>query len=187
MADRDRLDAKGAELHRVPHPHLAQVRFAQDAVLFQLEQSERQPRAVDGDVQLFQRERQAADVVFVAVREEDPEHLTAAVQQVGDVRQDEVDAKHVLLREHEPGVDHDNLALPLQRPHIDADLAEAAEREIPEPGAHKSRSCSDSCCGAATTTGGGGGASTWSRYRFTRSKSCSRSATSEPLCRAAAG
>ena len=128
-----------------------------------LEQAQGQPRAEDWDVQLLQRKRQAADVVFVAVGEEDAQHFAAAVQQVGDVRKDEVDAEHVFLRKHEARVDDDDLALPLQRPHVDADLAEAAEREIPEPGAHKSRSCSDSCFGAAATTGGGGGASTWSR------------------------
>src|SRR3989442_16023695 len=103
------------------------------------------------------------------------------MQQVGDVREDQVDAKHVLLREHEPGVDNYNLALPLQRPNVDADLSEAAGGEIPETGAHNKRSCSDSCLAAATATGGGGGASTWSRYRFTWPKSCWRSATSEQL------
>jgi len=67
-------------------------------------------------------------VVFVAVAEEDAEHLSLAVEQVRDVGQDEVDAEHVLLRKHQAGVDHQDLLLPLESPHVDADLAEAAER-----------------------------------------------------------
>jgi len=187
---RDRLDPERPDLDRVTHPHLAQVGLTQDAVLPQLrlEEAKSQPSAVNRHVELLERVGQASDVVLMTVGEKNAEHLSATVQQVRDVRQDQVDPEHVLLREHQPGVDDENLVLPLERPHVDADLAQAAEGEIPKPRrAHKRRSCSDSCFGPGTGTGGGGGASSWSRYRLSWSKSCSRSATSEPLCSAAAG
>src|SRR6266581_1007378 len=189
VADGDGLNPERAELHRVPHPHLAQIGFAQDPVLpeLRLDESERETRPVDGDVELPQSKWQSADVVLVPVREEDAEDLAIPLQEVRDVRQHEVDAEHVFLREHEPGVDDEDLVLPLQRPHVDADLAQATKREIPELRGHKRRNCSDSGLGTATGTGGGGGASSWSRYRRSWSKSCSRSATSDPLWSAAAG
>ena len=103
-------------------------------------------------------------MVLVAVGEEYAGDLLLTLQEIGDVRQDQVDAGHVLLRKHEPRVDDDELLLPFERPHVDADLAEAAEREIAQTlGLYSRRSCSDSGFGAATGTGGGGGTRTWSR------------------------
>src|SRR5204862_3281480 len=107
---------------------------------------------------------------------------------VGDVREHEIDAGHVFLGKHEPGVDDQDLALPLERPHVDADLPEASQGQVAEaPGAYRRRSCSDSGFGAPTPTGGGGGARSWSSKRFRPSQSRSRGATSEPLWGAAAG
>src|SRR6202171_582418 len=152
------------------------------------DESEREARAVDRDVALLQRIRQAADVVFMAMREYDADQLAVAAQQGRDVRQDQVDAEHVLLRKHQAGVDREQLVLPLEGPHVDADLTEATQREVAQALSRQSRrSCSPSCFGGAAGTGGGGGARSFSRYALTRSKSCSRSATSETLCSAAAG
>ncbi len=97
-----------------------------------LDEPERQASPVNRDVDLLERVWQAADVVLMAVAQEDAEHVTALVQQVRDVGQDQVDAEHVLLGEHEAGVDDQDLVLPLEGPHVDADLAEAAERQILE-------------------------------------------------------
>src|SRR4029077_4977851 len=169
---------------------LAQVGLPKDAVLLELrlQEAQREPGAVDRDVELLPRIRQAADVVFMAVAQEDAEHVAAAVEQIGDVGEDQVDAEHVLLREHQACVDDEDLFLPLQSPHVDADFAEAAQRQVSKArGGHSSRSCSASCRGTGVGSGGGGGARSLSRYCLTRSKSCSRSATSAPLWSAAAG
>ena len=184
MTDGHGLDAKRTQLHRVPHADLAELCLAQDAVLLQLrlDQPQREPGPVDGDVELLEDKWKAADMVFMPVAEEDAEHVAAPVEQIRDVREDEVDAEHVLLGKHQARVDDEDLLLPFEGPHVDADLAEAAEREVPEPRiAHNKRSCSASCLGTGTGSGGGGGASSLSRYAFTRSKSVSRSATSAPL------
>src|SRR5260370_32953882 len=110
-------------------------------------------------------------MVLVAVTEKDPQHLAALLEEVRDVGQNEVDAKHVFLREHQPGVDDEHLVLPLERPHVDADLAKAAQRQVPKPRfAHKSRSCSASCLGTGGGSGGGGGASSLSGKGLTPAK-----------------
>ena len=189
MAHRHRLHAKRAELNGVADADLAEVGLAQDVVLTQLwlEQAECEPGPVNGHVELLQCVRQAADVVLMAVREEDPDDVSTLFQQVRDVGQHEVDAEHVVLREHQARVHHEDFVLPLEGPHVDADLAEAAERQVAEsPLRHSKRSCSASCL-SGSGSAGGGGARNRSRYLRTLSKSCSRSATSDPLCSAAAG
>src|SRR5207245_4474437 len=47
--------------------------------------------------------------------------------------EDQVDAEHVLLREHQARIDDKDLVLPFERPHVDADLAEASERQVTKP------------------------------------------------------
>ena len=96
-------------------------------VELRLDQPERQLRpdhlvAVD----LAQEVRQPADVVLVPVREHD--RVDAAVAEVADVRQDEVDAEVLVAREGQPGVDDHDVVAVLVDGHVLADLAEAAER-----------------------------------------------------------
>ncbi len=161
-----RLDFERAQLHRVADSNLSEVGLAQDAVLFQLwlDQAQRQPRPVNRHVELFQNIWQSANVVFVTVAQKDAEHVLASIEQIRDVGEDKVDAQHVLVRKHQSRVDDEDLLLPLEGPHVDADLAQAAQRQISESrGAHSRRSCSTSCFGGGVGSGGGGGASSLSR------------------------
>ena len=131
-------------------------------------------------------------MVLVAVGEEDRQQLPLRLQQVGDVGDDQVDPEHVLLREHEAGVDYQDLALVLERPHVDADLAKAAQRDVAND-AHSKGNCSVVAASpagrgrAGRGPGGWAGASTLSRYSLTRSKSPWSSLTNPPLWSAAAG
>ena len=68
-------------------------------------------------------------MVLVAVGEDDRLDVVDAVAQVGEVRQDEVDAEHLGRREHQAGVDDDDPAVVLDDGHVLADLAQAAERQ----------------------------------------------------------
>ena len=100
-------------------------------------------------------------MVLVAVGEDDPEHLLVLSEQVADVGDDEVDAGHVLAGEHQAGVDDQDLVVPLQGPHVAADLAEPAEGDVAE--LQIRLSCSGSAGGSASGSGGGGGARIASR------------------------
>src|ERR1700694_3461234 len=190
MAYGHRLDAERPQLDGVPHSHLAQVGLAEDAMLLQFgfDEAEREPSPVDRDIELLQNVGQAADVVFVPMAQENAEHVLFPVHEVRDVGKDKVDAAHVLLRKHQARVDDEDLLFPLQRPHVDAVLAEAAQRQVSKSrSGHSRRSCSASCRGTGAGSGGGGGGRGLSRYTLTRSKSRSRSATRAPLWSAAAG
>ena len=185
VADGDHLHAEGPEPEAVADPDLPEVGLAEDAVLLQLGlgQPEGQARAVDGHVEALEDEGKRADVVLVTVGEHDAQHLLAGLEEVGDVGDDEVDAVHLQLREHQPGVHDQELVLPLQRPHVPADLAEPAQGDVAK--LQMSLSCSGSAGGGGGS--GGGGARTSFRYAFTFRKSAWRSSTRLPLWSAAAG
>ena len=54
-------------------------------------------------------------------------NLSRCCFDVGDVGDDEVDAEHLLVGEHEAGVDGDHVVAVLEQHHVLADLAETAE------------------------------------------------------------
>ena len=93
-----------------------------------------QRAAEDGDVdrQLAQDPRQRAEVVLVAVGDDDALDVVDAVAQVGEVGQHEVDADHLGGREAQPDVDDDDAVLVLEDRHVLADLAQPAEGQDPQ-------------------------------------------------------
>ena len=116
-----------------PEPVLVQLR---------LHQRERQRCRDDGvDVDLAQEVGQPADVVLVAVREDD--RANAPPFEVADVREQEVDAEVLVARERETRVDDDHLSPGLVDRHVLADLAEAAERDDAQRVAHRGESTGD--------------------------------------------
>ncbi len=91
-------------------------------------------------VHLAEQIRQPTDVVLVPVREDD--RVDAAVAQVADVRQDEVDAEMLVPGEREARIDDDDLVAMLVNSHVLADLAEAAQWDDPQAHARSVRAAS---------------------------------------------
>ena len=63
------------------------------------------------------------------VREEDAADLVLVLNEIGDVGEDEVDARHLFGREDDARVDDDDVVPVLDGGHVLADLADAAEEE----------------------------------------------------------
>jgi predicted dinucleotide-binding enzyme len=123
------LALEGAELLDVALVHREGVR--RDAVFLELrlDERERERRADEGNVGLaLEQVGHAADVVFVAVREENADDVVEAVEDDLDVGQDQVDARLRRLGEEHADVDDEDLAVELERGHVAADLAESAVR-----------------------------------------------------------
>ena len=76
---------------------------------------------------LAQQVGHRAEVVLVAVREHDGLDVVEAVPDVGEVREDQVDAGLLLLGEQHAAVDDQQPAGVLEDGHVATDLAEAAE------------------------------------------------------------
>ena len=98
-----------------------------------LDQREGQLGADQRDVRLLPQEvGDGADVVLVAVCEDDALDVVEAVPDGREVRQDQVDSGLLLLGEEDAAVDDEQAAAVLEDGHVAADLAEAAQRGDPE-------------------------------------------------------
>ena len=82
--------------------------------------------AVDGDVELGENPGQAADVVFVAMGEDDGADVLLVFDEVGDVGDDDVDAEEFGLGEHEAGIDDDDVVFVAEGEAVHTELAESA-------------------------------------------------------------
>ena len=99
-------------------------------------QSQSQRRAVDGDHQIAEQERKSAGVVLVTVGEHHSFDAIGALTKVGEVRQDEVDPRHVRIREHDPAVENDYATIELDTGAVASDLSEATEEADPNRRRH---------------------------------------------------
>ena len=128
-------DAEGADLARgVVGVDLAQLGRAQQPVLVELRLHEPEGQACRPDLRdpyLAQEIRQRADVIFVPVREDQRADVCGAFAEIGEVRQDEIDAQMLVSRKRQAGVDDDEGAVTLVDGQVLADLSQAAERHDP--------------------------------------------------------
>ena len=129
MVHTDETDAEAADIDDVAL-HDGMEHRGVDAVLFEtsLEDAEREARAVDRNADLLEHIRQRADMIFVAVCEHDGLDLVAVLEEIRDIRNHEIDAEHILLREHETGINEQDLILIADDRHILANLSQTAER-----------------------------------------------------------
>ena len=129
VVDGDELAVERADALAVALGDLQRVR--PDAVLLELRLDEREGQlgADQRDVGLLaQQEGDGADVVLVAVGQDDADDVVEAVPDRGEVRQDQVDAGLLLLGEEHAAVDDQQFAGVFEDGHVAADLAETAER-----------------------------------------------------------
>ena len=78
--------------------------------------------------------RHGADVILVAVRQDQRLDLVAPRLDVGHVGNDQIDAELVGIRKHDAGVDEDRRVLPRHGHHVHAELAEASQCDDLERG-----------------------------------------------------
>ena len=73
--------------------------------------------------------RNAADVIFVSVGDQQRAQLVGPLANVGEVVDDDVDAEHLVVGEHQAAIDDDEIVVGLDHRHVAADLAAAAQRD----------------------------------------------------------
>ena len=118
VGDVDRLDGEGAYGELFSGRDLDESDFIEQLVLFELafDVGQGELGCIDGNLDLAQNPRQAADVVLVTVGENDGPDMSLVFNQVGDVGDHDIDAEELRLGEHQAGVDHDNVVFPAQVP-----------------------------------------------------------------------
>src|SRR3972149_5653801 len=129
MGDREEFQAEDAELYLVARLDDVQGGTFQELVFFELDGDEAlgQARGVHGDRDPAEEIGQGACVVPVAVGDDHASNLICPLQDMGQVRDDQVDPQHFIVGEHEAGIDDDQVLSVFQDQHVPADLAQAPE------------------------------------------------------------
>ena len=129
VRDLDRMDGERSGLEALVGAHFAKVGVVEQAVLveFVFDVGERELGAPDGDVEFGEDPGQCADVIFVAVSEDDSANALAVLDEIGNVGNDDVDAEEFGFGEHESGVDDDDVVSPANGHAVHAEFAEAPE------------------------------------------------------------
>ncbi len=98
-------------------------------VLFQLvvNVGQRELGAVYGNLQLVEDPWQAANMVFVAVREHNAADVLLVLDQVGDVGNNNVNAQQLRLREHQAAVNDNNVVFPTHCQAVHSELAKTTQ------------------------------------------------------------
>jgi len=104
-----------AELDLAISRHSVQFAIGQQTRFLQLDlrKTARQGRRVHGHIEIFEQIWQRADMVLVAMCQQDRLHPVRAFRQVGDFGVDQIDAGHVALRKHQARIDDQNIAIVL--------------------------------------------------------------------------
>ena len=126
----DRLHRKAAQLDLLSGGDLHELGLARKAEFLQLvaDEAAGQAGAVDGQVELLQQVGDAADVILVAVGDEQTLDLILVLHHEGHVGDDHIDAEHIVIREDEAAVHDDHITAALIDRHVLAHFAEAAQR-----------------------------------------------------------
>ena len=88
---------------------------------------------------LAQEVRNRTDVVLVPVGEDDADDVVEPVPDGAEVREDQVDARMMLLGEQDTAVDDEQFAAELEDGHVAADFAEPAQRRHTQGAGGKGR------------------------------------------------
>ena len=128
MRDADRLDAEWPRLEAIAGADHPQIGRLGEPVLAQALRDERQGegRSVHGHRHLAEQIRQGADVVLVAVGQDDGAERVPPGECVGEVRDHVIDTGQPVVREHEPAVDREQVLAGLDQHHVEADLTETS-------------------------------------------------------------
>ena len=96
-----------------------------------LDHAEGELARVDGDLlcKVHEQVRQSASMVLVAVGDHNAAKLMLVLEDIGVVRQDKVDAGHVVIGEHEASIDEDHVVPVLEGGHVLADTIKATQRD----------------------------------------------------------
>ena len=129
VAHLDELHLERADAHRLPGLHDVEL-DAGDIMLRELASYEGagELRAVDRRRHTPEHIGNRADMILMPMRNQIGAQALAVVGQVGDVRDDQVNAQHVLTWEDGAAVHHDDIVFIFKRRHVLANLAQTAQR-----------------------------------------------------------
>src|SRR3981189_2462132 len=83
---------------------------------------------VHRNIELRKNPRQATDVVFMPMGQNDCANLLAVFSQIADVRNNNVHTQQLFFRKHQTGIHDNNVILPADRQAVHTELAKTTQR-----------------------------------------------------------
>ncbi len=133
VIDVDRVNGKSPELDGLAwHRFMCGQRTGHQTVLLHFAHRDSQSESSTPDgrhvlSQFFEQIRQTADMVFVPMREDDADHAVPVLDEESRIRDYEVHAQHVVIREHQATVNDQQLAVVLEYPAVLSNLTYATQ------------------------------------------------------------
>jgi len=130
VGDGDEFDFVLAEFDATARNSLEKFSGIEEASFFEtlFYESEGEAGSVYRDIEIAEDVGKRADVIFVAVGEDNAADMLAILFEIGHVGDDEVDAKKFGVGKHHAGVDDEDVVAKAQDQHVHAKFAETAER-----------------------------------------------------------
>ncbi len=129
VGDPDEFHLEGPQPDLVPGLHHVELHGALQFKFLELfpDEPQGEGRAEEGRSDVPQDKGEGADVVFVAVGEDDAADLLPVLTEIGDVGDDDVDPQHVRFGKHEAAVHHDDVVSVLKDGHVHPDLPHSTQ------------------------------------------------------------
>src|ERR1700681_5107672 len=124
------MNGEGSNLEAFSGTDFAQVGVVEKLVFVELifYVSQRELGRPNRNIQFAENPRQSADVIFVAVRQDDAAHMFAIFEQIRNVGHDDVDAQQLGFGEHKSRVNHDDVIAEADGHAVHTELAHPAQR-----------------------------------------------------------
>ncbi len=106
MANVEEVHFKWTNLARVARVDGFDLCFGSHAVFgqFDFQQSAGQGGGINGCLNFFEHMANGAGMVFMTMSDNDASHLVAPGAQIGEIRDDVINAQHIIFREHQSGI-----------------------------------------------------------------------------------
>ena len=131
MVHMDEFHRKAAGLDLLPCLMRKQMHRILELMLLQLQLDDAGGQAcgVDGASELLHGVGNAANMVFVAMRQEHTAYFVLVFDKIGHIGNDQINAIHLIVREAETAVNDDDILAVFKHGHILADLIQTAKRD----------------------------------------------------------
>lgn len=124
MVDMYHFNIHTAKRNRIARVDLVELCLIKEIMLLELvfHQSERQARAIDREIHIFEQVRDGTDMVLMAMRDDKPLNPILVFLDIAEIRDDQINAEHVAVRECHSAVEDKHIAVALENGDIFADF-----------------------------------------------------------------
>ena len=131
VVDVDEFRGNATKLNGVTCIDYTQIRLPREGMLFQLvsNDSKRERCAVNGNVDAAKQIGNSADVILVPVCQKDGTQTVLVCFEVGNILNNEVNARHIVFGKAETAVNHNHIVVVFNHGHVFANLSETAQRD----------------------------------------------------------